>query len=134
MHPTYDGSQPITIYGESGTLRLPDPNLFDGPIHLRSADDPDWSEIPPATPTGYSRGIGVAEMVTAIQEGKPFRATAAQAMYVLDLMQGFLDSAESGRTRDPHKSGLNRKGAKCAMKKPMRRTCFNPLSSSLFVL
>src|SRR5207237_6248349 len=29
-HPTYDGEQPITVYGPEGTLKVPDPNPFDG--------------------------------------------------------------------------------------------------------
>ena len=29
--PTYDGKQPITVYGTEGTMRVPDPNGFDGP-------------------------------------------------------------------------------------------------------
>ncbi len=101
MHPVYDGNQPIVIYGESGTLRLPDPNLFDGPIHLRTATDPDWHEIKPKFPTGYGRSIGAADMANAIRSGRPFRANGEQAMAVLDLMQGFLDSAASGKAFEP---------------------------------
>src|SRR4051794_33315141 len=41
--PSHDGKQPITIYGTEGTLRVPDPNQFDGPVHIRKKDDPDWT-------------------------------------------------------------------------------------------
>ena len=101
MHPVYDGNQPIVIYGESGTLRVPDPNLFDGPVHLRTVDDADWREIKPMFATGYGRGIGAADMARAIRNGGPFRANGEQAMAVLDLMQGFLDSAASGKAFIP---------------------------------
>src|SRR4051812_37694398 len=37
--PQYDGQHPITIYGTDGTLKVPDPNLFDGPVHLAKAGD-----------------------------------------------------------------------------------------------
>src|ERR1051326_4539541 len=30
---THSGQQPITIFGTEGTLRVPDPNGFDGPVH-----------------------------------------------------------------------------------------------------
>jgi predicted dehydrogenase len=101
MHPVYDGNQPIVIYGESGTLRVPDPNVFDGPVHLRTADDADWREIPPMFVKGYGRSIGAADMAAAIRSGRPFRANGGQAMAVLDLMQGFLDSAASGKAFEP---------------------------------
>ena len=38
--PTYDGRFPITIYGTEGTLKVPDPNGFDGPVQLRRAVSP----------------------------------------------------------------------------------------------
>jgi predicted dehydrogenase len=101
MHPSHDGNQPITIYGDGGTLRLPDPNLFDGAVHLRTAADADWRLMPPATPTGYGRGVGPADLAAAIREERTPRASGSQAMAVLDLMQGFLDSAESGKAFEP---------------------------------
>ena len=101
MHPVYDGNQPIVIYGESGTLKVPDPNLFDGPVHFRTADDADWREIAPMFVKGYGRSIGAADMACAIRSGRPFRANGEQAMAVLDLMQGFLDSAENGNAFEP---------------------------------
>jgi predicted dehydrogenase len=101
MHAVYDGSQPIVIYGEEGTLRVPDPNQFDGPLHLRRADDADWRPIEPMFPTGYGRSIGAADMAAALRSGGTFRASGDQAMAVLDLIQGFLDSAQSGRAFEP---------------------------------
>jgi predicted dehydrogenase len=101
MHPQYDDKQPIVIYGHNGTIRVPDPNGFDGPVHLRTTDDADWRSIAPLTQSGYGRGIGVADMAHAIQNGGPFRANGEQAMAVLDLMQGFLDSAASGNAYVP---------------------------------
>jgi predicted dehydrogenase len=101
MHPTYDGAQPITIYGERGTLRMPDPNCFDGHIHLHSEGEAEWKLMPPATPIGYGRSVGAADMAAAICEGRQARASAEQGMAVLDLMQGFLDSAGSGRAFEP---------------------------------
>jgi predicted dehydrogenase len=101
MHPNYDGNQPITIYGESGSLRVPDPNLFDGKIHLRTELDSEWKEIEPMFPTGYGRAVGAADMALSIHSKKPFRANGQQAMAVLDLMSGFLDSSDSGGAFSP---------------------------------
>jgi predicted dehydrogenase len=99
--PSYDGKQPITIFGEEGTLRVPDPNGFDGPVHLRRKDDADWTEVPPAFVKGYGRSVGLADMAYAIRSGRKPRASGQQAMAVLDLMQGFLDSSEQGKAISP---------------------------------
>lgn len=101
LFPTHDGKQPITIYGETGSLKVPDPNGFDGPVHLRKPADPDWREVPPTFVKGYGRSIGVADMAHAIRSGRPHRANLEQAFTVLDLMQGFLDSSASGTAHTP---------------------------------
>ncbi len=97
----YDRKQPITIYGSEGSMTLPDPNQFDGQIHLRRTDDDDWHEMPLQFASGYGRSVGLADMAAALRSGRPHRASAEQAFAVLDLMQGFLDSSESDRTLVP---------------------------------
>lgn len=92
---------PITVYGEAGTLRCPNPNAFDDEVRIRGAEDDDWETIPPEFVTGYGRAIGLADMAVAIQSGRPHRCSAEQAFTVLDLMQGFLDSSESGQSYVP---------------------------------
>jgi predicted dehydrogenase len=99
--PQYDAKQPITIYGTEGTLRVPDPNQFDGPVHVRRIDEKDFHEVPPTSPTGYGRSVGLAEMAVALRTGQPFRASGDQGYYVLDLMAGFFDSANTGRAYEP---------------------------------
>lgn len=89
---------PVEIYGSEGTLVLPDPNTFGGPIHLRRVGDSDWTEIPLAF--GYadnSRGLGLADMIAAIREGRDHRANGRLAYHVLDLMHSILDAGESGQ-------------------------------------
>jgi predicted dehydrogenase len=98
---TYDGQQPITVYGTEGTLKVPDPNQFDGPVHVRRAGDQDWREVPHAFVTGYGRSVGLADMAHALLTGRPHRASAEQAFAVLDLMQGFLDSSDRGVMLEP---------------------------------
>jgi predicted dehydrogenase len=95
-HPVYDKTFPITIYGTEGTLRVPDPNRFDGPVQLRRAADEAWEDVPHAFVTGYGRAVGVADMAHAIRSGRPHRCSAEQAFAVLDAMLGFLDSAQTG--------------------------------------
>lgn len=91
------GGSPITIYGSEGAMRVPDPNGFDGEVWVRRVGDDDWRQLPPAFPTGYGRAIAVADLAHAARTGREHRANGEQAMYVLDLMQGFLDASAAGR-------------------------------------
>jgi predicted dehydrogenase len=97
----YDGKQSITIWGTDGVLRVPDPNHFDGPLHIRRKDDADWSEVPHEFVTGYGRGVGLADMAYAIRSARPHRASGDQGFTVLDLMQGFIDSSVKGAVYVP---------------------------------
>jgi predicted dehydrogenase len=82
-------------------MKVPDPNMFDGPVFVRRTNDPDFWEVPTPFVKGYGRSIGAADMAHAIRSGRGFRATGEQALYVLDLMAGFLESAQSGRAYVP---------------------------------
>lgn len=88
----------IEIYGSDGTLSLPDPNTFGGPVRLRRLDEEEWREIPLAP--GYadnSRGLGVADMVAAEEQDRGHRANSQMAYHVLDIMHSILDSSETER-------------------------------------
>ncbi len=77
---------------------MPDPNTFGGPVRVKSATDEDWRDVP--LTHGYtenSRGLGVSDMVAAIRENRPQRASGEMAYHVLDLMQSFEESSTSGQ-------------------------------------
>jgi predicted dehydrogenase len=93
--------QPITIFGTEGTLRVPDPNQFDGPVHVRQKDEAEWREVPHSFVAGYGRSVGLADMAQAIRAGRKHRCSAEQSFTVLDLMQGFQVSSDSGRAVTP---------------------------------
>ena len=95
-HPTYDENHPITVYGTEGTLKVPDPNTFDGPVFLRRAEDKEWREAPSPFVRGYGRSVGLADMAHALRSGRPHRASGDLAFAVLDAMQGFLEASENG--------------------------------------
>lgn len=91
----HHGLPPIEIYGTEGTLAVPDPNTFGGPVKLRRAGSENWNEIPlsfnyPAN----SRGVGVADMAYAIQSGRKHRASGDLAFHVLDVMQSILEASK----------------------------------------
>jgi predicted dehydrogenase len=88
----------IEIYGTEGSLSVPDPNIFGGPVKVRRAGEDTWHEVP--LTHGYaenSRGIGVADMAYALQSGRDHRANGTMAYHVLDTMHATLDSAREGR-------------------------------------
>ncbi|MBU2667242.1 Gfo/Idh/MocA family oxidoreductase [Actinoplanes bogorensis] len=85
---------PIEVHGETGTLAVPDPNMFAGDVRLFELDATDWRVVPPSS--GYadaSRGIGLLDMITAAAP----RAGGAVALHVLDAMLSLLRSADEGR-------------------------------------
>ncbi|MCP2034548.1 putative dehydrogenase [Planomicrobium sp. HSC-17F08] len=85
---------PIEIYGSEGTLLVPDPNTFGGPVRLRKKDQEDFTDIPLVSSfQGNERGIGVADMAHAILNGKIHRANGELAYHVLEAMHGFLNSS-----------------------------------------
>jgi len=88
----------IEIYGTEGSLSVPDPNTFGGPVYVRRKDASVWSEVP--LTHGYSensRGIGLADMAYALLSGRQHRANGDMAYHVLDVMHGFLDASDSSR-------------------------------------
>lgn len=90
----------IEIFGTQGTLSVPDPNCFGGPVMIKRAGAEQWSEIPLTHAGDTGRGIGVADMAHGIVYGRPHRANGALAYHVLDVMQAFEDSSKSGRHID----------------------------------
>ncbi len=86
----------IEIYGTAGTLIVPDPNTFGGPVKLRCAGDEGWEDISLTHSATVGRGIGPADMAHAIVGSRPHRASGALAYHVLDIMQAFDESSARG--------------------------------------
>lgn len=88
----------IEIYGTSGSLSVPDPNTFGGPVRVKRANHDTWRDVPLThIYAENSRGIGVCDMAYAIVEGKNNRASGELAYHVLDAMHAFHDSSQQGR-------------------------------------
>jgi predicted dehydrogenase len=88
----------IEVYGSEGTLVVPDPNSFGGPVFVRRKEVCEFKEVP--LTHGYSeqnRSIGVADMAYALVSGRQHRANGNLAYHVLDVMQSFLDSAKENK-------------------------------------
>jgi predicted dehydrogenase len=88
----------IEIYGTEGTMRVPDPNTFGGPVYVRRLWEKAWSEIPLLKEyPENSRGLGITDMAEAIEKGIPHRASADLCIHVLDIMHGIHEASESGK-------------------------------------
>lgn len=85
-------SRPIEVFGETGTLSVPDPNVFDGTVLVCKIGSDEWREV--AVDAGYeraARGVGLLDLVAGTN-----RASGALALHTLDVMTG-LTAAASGR-------------------------------------
>ncbi len=88
----------IEIFGTEGSLNVPDPNTFGGTPMIRRTDDDDWREVPLShSYTENSRGIAIADMAAAINEGRSHRASGDLAYHILDIMHAIQDASDTGR-------------------------------------
>jgi predicted dehydrogenase len=104
------GLSPIELHGETGSIRLPDPNFFAGDI-LIAEGSADWrkqgvearifgaANSPPEAPVHSNyRGLGLADMARGILDNRPHRANGEVALHVLAVMEGILNAAISRKT------------------------------------
>ncbi len=88
----------IEIYGTTGSLSVPDPNGFGGPVMVRRAGAKDWSEVPLThAHADNCRGIAVADMAKAIAANRPHRANGELAYHVLDMMHAVHDASKANQ-------------------------------------
>jgi predicted dehydrogenase len=88
----------IELFGTEGSISVPDPNTFGGPVKIMKAGEKEWKEI--SVNRKYSqnsRGLGLSEMAQAIQQDKPHRANGDMAYHVLDVMHAVHDSSDTGK-------------------------------------
>jgi predicted dehydrogenase len=88
---------PIEIYGSKGTLIVPDPNWFGGDIEFAAEKDK-WEKLKTELPYADAnyRSIGLADMAHAIRSKRPHRASGELALHVLEVMEAFGRSSDSG--------------------------------------
>lgn len=91
----------IELYGSEGTITVPDPNGFGGPVKLNKS----WGEGEEIELThGFaenSRGLGVLDMVYAIANDRPHRASGAMGLHLLEVMEGLLSASKTGQAAVP---------------------------------
>ncbi len=103
------GHAPMELFGDEGTIYVPDPNFFGGNIRYTQKADPvkklpKWDH-PFAVPNQQHaqgmlanyRAAGLADMAIAIGEGRPHRCSMELALHAVDVMTGILKSGETGK-------------------------------------
>ncbi len=101
---------PFEIYGDEGSLTVPDPNFFGGEPMLTRRDG-DWQPLdigrhPFGIPNRSVRSgaevadyriVGLLDMAAAVRQGRPHRASGSLALHVLEVMDAFERSSIEGR-------------------------------------
>ena len=106
----------MELYGTNGSLVVPDPNMFGGPVILSHELGSEWKEISvenkylgktniinhsgrsnEAPKQSNYRGIGLAEMIYSIENNRKHRCNDQLALHVLDLIESTILAAESKR-------------------------------------
>lgn len=99
----------IEVSGTTGSIRLPDPNVFDGASTVWSfAEGPGEPEVQELEPEGpvLGRGVGVVDLARSIRAGMPEQASGRLAAHVLDVLLAIRDSAAEGRIVEVDATGV----------------------------
>jgi len=114
QYPYWESKLPyLQIFGTEGTMLLPDPNKFEGPVQIRRGSG-DWMTVPLTHGfTENCRGIGLADMAHCIETGELHRANGEIAFHVLEIMTGILGAAEH--------SSVVELGSSCERPNPLPR-------------
>lgn len=113
----WDSEMPrLEIYGEKGTICIPDPdpvhgaNIFQGEVWYRTRESSRWSYQPRVQGLdnwltaenihGFnedSRGLGLLDLAYAVRDQRPARASGEMAQHIYEIMSGILESPKSGQ-------------------------------------
>lgn len=85
----YPSQASLEIFGTEGTLFLPDPNCFGGPVKLLKPTDGEVREIPLCFDyRENSRALGLNGMAKALREGRvDFACDCTRTLHVLELLE-----------------------------------------------
>ncbi|MBX3567984.1 MAG: Gfo/Idh/MocA family oxidoreductase [Rhizobiaceae bacterium] len=103
------GHSPMELYGEEGTIHVPDPNFFGGAVAYTKRGSPvqkppKWDHPLGIPNQKHSHGMmanyrtaGLSDMALAILQGRPHRCSMELALHAVEVMTGALRSGETGR-------------------------------------
>ena len=106
----------IELYGDKGSMIVPDPNMFGGSVYLCKKLGSPWKEFKTnrmplgkinirtqssranESPTNANyRGVGLAEMAYCIGKKRIHRCNGEVSLHVLDLIQSTMKSAKTNK-------------------------------------
>lgn len=104
------GHHNIELYGTDGSLFVPDPNFFNGQLvatdrtGARETVEP-WDhplgianqDLDKPVPRANYRNVGLADMLDAIETGRPARCSLDVALHAVDVMTSILKAGETGQ-------------------------------------
>lgn len=91
----------LEIHGTEGTIVMGDPNQFNGEVLISrlSHGDDKWSPLPQLVEyTDTLRGIGLSDMILALQEGRTPRCSLDIGMHLVEIFSAFDEAAETHTT------------------------------------
>jgi len=87
----------IEVYGTEGTIIVPDPNGFGGPVMMKRHNT-DFKEVPVThCYSDNSRGLGVCDLASAIQTGRKHRCCDELTYHALEVMHAFDISSQENK-------------------------------------
>ena len=106
----------IELYGDKGSMLVPDPNMFGGSVYICKKLGGVWKETKTnkmplgkinirqkslraneAAINANYRGVGLAEMAYCIQNKKKHRCNGELSFHVLDIIQSIMKAAKKGK-------------------------------------
>ena len=88
----------IEVYGEKGTMVIPDPNRYKGDVLIRRFRDTEWRVLPQFVEYAeYGRGIGIVDMIRSIEADVPHKAGLEMAYHTTDVIMAMDEAGEAGR-------------------------------------
>ena len=88
----------IEVYGEKGTMVIPDPNRYKGDVLIRRFKDTEWRVLPQFVEYAeYGRGIGIVDMIRSIEAGVPHKANLDMAYHATDVILTMDEAGEANR-------------------------------------
>ncbi|NKB52535.1 MAG: gfo/Idh/MocA family oxidoreductase [Rhizobiaceae bacterium] len=103
----------MELYGEDGTLYVPDPNFFGGELQISKGKKlrgkmPSFAHALGVPNQKHNQGMmanyrtaGLADMASAIQEDRPHRCSQEMSLHVVDVMVSILKAGETGKAVKP---------------------------------
>ncbi|MER6421934.1 Gfo/Idh/MocA family oxidoreductase [Streptomyces sp. NPDC001137] len=93
----------VEIYGTKGAMSLADPNGYDGDVLIKMKEGTSWDPVSPVMPPQaahgsgdqFRRGLGVADLATAIRTGVPHSTGPDFVYHVLEVLLAIETSERS---------------------------------------